>query len=129
MAEKGMSRAWKALRWLRRIKRPVGGDAQTWKELQKALRMRLLRNKVTDEEIAAVVSKWTGIPASKMLEGERDKLLCMEEAEHRPVLGQGQALKALATSSRRRERGSPIRTALTLLSVFGTDRGRRDRGL
>ena len=42
--------------------------------------MKLLRNKVTDEEIAEVVSKWTGIPVSKMLEGERDKLLRMEQA-------------------------------------------------
>jgi ATP-dependent Clp protease ATP-binding subunit ClpB len=44
---------------------------------------KLLRNKVTDEEIAEVVSKWTGIPVAKMLEGERDKLLRMEEAIQR----------------------------------------------
>ena len=43
---------------------------------------QLLRNKVTDEEIAEVVSKWTGIPVSKMLEGERDKLLRMEDMLH-----------------------------------------------
>ena len=42
--------------------------------------MTLLRNKVTEEEIAEVVSKWTGIPVSKMMEGEREKLLHMEEA-------------------------------------------------
>jgi len=42
-------------------------------------KMTLLRNKVTEEEIAEVVSKWTGIPVSKMMEGERDKLLRMEE--------------------------------------------------
>ena len=44
--------------------------------------MKLLRNKVTDEEIAEVVSTWTGIPISKMLEGEREKLLRMEAELH-----------------------------------------------
>src|SRR5690606_20996272 len=48
---------------------------------------QLLRNKVTDEEIAEVVSKWTGIPVSKMLEGERDKLLRMEDELHKRVIG------------------------------------------
>ena len=67
--------------------------------------MKLLRNKVTDEEIAEVVSKWTGIPVAKMLEGERDKLLRMEtELEHR-VVGQGEAVKAVSDAIRRSRAG------------------------
>ena len=56
--------------------------------------MQLLRDKVTEEEIAEVVSKWTGIPVSKMLEGERDKLLQMETNIHKRVVGQDEAIKA-----------------------------------
>ena len=66
---------------------------------------RLLRNKVTEEEIAEIVSKWTGIPVSKMLEGERDKLLRMEEALGRRVVGQGEALTAVADAIRRSRAG------------------------
>jgi len=58
--------------------------------------MTLLRNKVSDEEIAEVVSKWTGIPVSKMLEGERDKLLKIEEHLHQRVIGQNEAIDAVA---------------------------------
>ncbi|MFA5529961.1 MAG: ATP-dependent chaperone ClpB [Thiohalomonadaceae bacterium] len=83
-------------------------------ELQKQLDMaaqaemqetRLLRNKVTDEEIAEVVSKWTGIPVSKMLEGERDKLLRMEEALHRRVVGQDEAVRVVSDAIRRSRAG------------------------
>jgi len=66
---------------------------------------KLLRNKVTDEEIAEVVSKWTGIPVSKMLEGERDKLLRMEEALHTRVVGQDEAVKAVSDAIRRSRAG------------------------
>jgi ATP-dependent Clp protease ATP-binding subunit ClpB len=66
---------------------------------------KLLRNKVTDEEIAEVVSKWTGIPVSKMLEGEREKLLKMEENLHRRVVGQDEAIKAVADAIRRSRAG------------------------
>jgi ATP-dependent Clp protease ATP-binding subunit ClpB len=65
----------------------------------------LVRNKVTDEEIAEVVSKWTGIPVSKMLEGERDKLLRMEEAIGRRVVGQDEAVKAVSDAIRRSRAG------------------------
>jgi ATP-dependent Clp protease ATP-binding subunit ClpB len=65
----------------------------------------LVRNKVTDEEIAEVVSKWTGIPVSKMLEGERDKLLRMEEAISRRVVGQDEAVKAVSDAIRRSRAG------------------------
>ncbi|MCP5420431.1 MAG: ATP-dependent chaperone ClpB [Gammaproteobacteria bacterium] len=65
----------------------------------------LLRNKVTDEEIAEVVSRWTGIPISKMLEGEREKLLRMEEVLHRRVIGQEEAIQAVADAIRRSRAG------------------------
>jgi ATP-dependent Clp protease ATP-binding subunit ClpB len=67
--------------------------------------MKLLITKVTDEEIAEVVSKWTGIPVSKMLEGERDKLLRLEESLGERVVGQGEALKAVADAIRRSRAG------------------------
>ena len=83
-------------------------------ELQKALEQaseqegketRLLRTKVTDEEVAEVVSRWTGIPVSKMLEGEKDKLLRMEEAVARRVVGQEEAVRAVANAIRRSRAG------------------------
>ncbi|ACL71908.1 ATP-dependent chaperone ClpB [Thioalkalivibrio sulfidiphilus HL-EbGr7] len=67
--------------------------------------MRLLRNKVSDEEIAEVVSRWTGIPVSKMLEGEREKLLRMEEALTTRVVGQSEAVKAVSNAIRRSRAG------------------------
>ncbi len=70
-----------------------------------AQKMTLLRNKVTEEEIAEVVSKWTGIPVSKMMEGERDKLLHMEEQLSKRVIGQEEALKAVSNAIRRSRAG------------------------
>ncbi len=67
--------------------------------------MKLLRNKVTENEIAEVVAAWTGIPVSKMLEGEKEKLLQMEEALHQRVVGQDQAIKAVANAIRRSRAG------------------------
>lgn len=66
---------------------------------------QLLRSNVTEEEIAEVVSRWTGIPVSKMLEGERDKLLRMEEALHQRVIGQHEAVEAVANAVRRSRAG------------------------
>ena len=66
---------------------------------------QLLRNQVTDEEIAEVVSKWTGIPVSKMLEGEKEKLLRMEEALSRRVVGQDEAVRIVANAIRRSRAG------------------------
>ncbi|STX43175.1 endopeptidase Clp ATP-binding subunit B [Legionella donaldsonii] len=66
---------------------------------------RLVRNKVTEEEIADVVSKWTGIPVSKMLEGEKEKLLHMEEALHKRLIGQNEAVDAVANAIRRSRAG------------------------
>ncbi|MGD8407927.1 MAG: ATP-dependent chaperone ClpB [Thiohalophilus sp.] len=83
-------------------------------ELEKQLEMAdqadvqettLLRSAVNEEEIAEVVSKWTGIPVSKMLEGERDKLLRMEEALHQRVVGQDEAVKSVADAIRRSRAG------------------------
>ncbi len=70
-----------------------------------AVEMTLLRNKVTDEEIAEVISKWTGIPVSKMLEGEREKLLQMEDELGRRVIGQEEAIKAVSDAIRRSRAG------------------------
>jgi ATP-dependent Clp protease ATP-binding subunit ClpB len=66
---------------------------------------QLVRNKVTDEEIAEVVSKWTGIPVSKMLEGEKEKLLRMEEALGKRVVGQDEALRIVSNAIRRTRAG------------------------
>ncbi|WP_171899649.1 ATP-dependent chaperone ClpB [Candidatus Marithrix sp. Canyon 246] len=68
-------------------------------------KMQLLRNSVTEEEIAEVVSKWTGIPITKMLEGERDKLLRMETAIHKRVVGQDEAVETVANAIRRSRAG------------------------
>ena len=69
------------------------------------LETKLVRNKVTEEEIADVVSKWTGIPVAKMLEGEKEKLLNMEEALHQRLIGQNEAVDAVANAIRRSRAG------------------------
>ena len=66
---------------------------------------QLMRNKVTAEEIAEVVSKWTHVPVSKMLEGEREKLLRMEDELHKRVIGQDEAVKVVADAIRRSRAG------------------------
>lgn len=66
---------------------------------------QLVRNKVTEEEVADVVSKWTGIPVSKMLEGEKEKLLHMEEALHQRVIGQNEAVNVVSNAIRRARAG------------------------
>lgn len=67
--------------------------------------LKLMRNKVTDEEIAEVVSKWTGVPISKLLEGEKEKLLQMEVFLHKLVIGQNEAVDAVSNSIRRSRAG------------------------
>ena len=67
--------------------------------------MTLLRNRVTEEEIAETVSKWTGIPVTKMLEGEKDKLLRMESSLHESVIGQSEAVLAVSDAVRRSRAG------------------------
>jgi len=66
---------------------------------------QLLRNRVTEDEIAEIVSRWTGIPVSRMLEGERDKLLRMEEGLHTRVIGQDEAVKSVSDAIRRSRAG------------------------
>ncbi|MEO8061543.1 MAG: ATP-dependent chaperone ClpB [Pseudomonadota bacterium] len=66
---------------------------------------QLVRNKVTEEEIAEVVSKWTGIPVSKMLEGEKEKLLRMEDALNKRVVGQDEAVHIVSNAIRRSRAG------------------------
>ena len=67
--------------------------------------IQLLRNKVTDEEIAEVIARWTGIPVSRMLEGEREKLLRMESELHQRVIGQDEAIRAVSDAIRRSRAG------------------------
>jgi ATP-dependent Clp protease ATP-binding subunit ClpB len=83
-------------------------------ELEKQLRaaqeaekkgFTLLQDRVTAEEIAEVVARWTGIPVSKMLEGEREKLLRMEDELHKRVVGQDEAVHAVADAIRRSRAG------------------------
>jgi ATP-dependent Clp protease ATP-binding subunit ClpB len=66
---------------------------------------KLVQDRVTEEEIAEVVSRWTGIPVTKMLEGERDKLLNMESALHKRVVGQDEAVRAVSDAIRRARAG------------------------
>jgi ATP-dependent Clp protease ATP-binding subunit ClpB len=65
----------------------------------------LLRNNVTEEEVAEIVSKWTGIPVAKMLEGEKEKLLQMESALQERVVGQEEAVRAVSNAIRRSRAG------------------------
>ncbi|MBN8820316.1 MAG: ATP-dependent chaperone ClpB [Sphingomonas sp.] len=74
-------------------------------EAQSASKGAMLREEVTSEDIAGVVSRWTGIPVDKMMEGEREKLLHMEEELGKRVIGQAEAVKAVATAVRRSRAG------------------------
>ena len=66
---------------------------------------KLVRNKVTKDEVAEIVSKWTGIPVAKMLEGEKEKLLRMEDVLHKRLIGQNEAVDAVANAIRRSRSG------------------------
>ncbi len=89
---------------------------------------QLLRNRVTDEEIAEVVSKWTGIPVSKMLEGEREKLLKMEDLLHQRVIGQHEAVVSVANAVRRSRAGlaDPNRPSGSFLFLGPTGVGKTE---
>jgi len=89
---------------------------------------RLLRNRVTDEEVAEVVSKWTGIPVSRMLESERDKPLRMEEALEKRVVGQQEALVAVSNAIRRSRAGlsDPARPIGSFLFLGPTGVGKTE---
>ncbi|SFC50671.1 ATP-dependent Clp protease ATP-binding subunit ClpB [Marinospirillum celere] len=89
---------------------------------------QLLRNRVTDEEIAEVVARWTGIPVSKMLESEKEKLLRMEEALHESVIGQDEAVLAVANAVRRSRAGlsDPNRPSGSFLFLGPTGVGKTE---
>jgi ATP-dependent Clp protease ATP-binding subunit ClpB len=72
---------------------------------EQGVQHQLLRNRVTDEEISEVVSRWTGIPVARMMEGEREKLLRMEETLRASVVGQEEAVAAVANAIRRARAG------------------------
>ncbi|HSX61835.1 MAG TPA: ATP-dependent chaperone ClpB [Tahibacter sp.] len=88
----------------------------------------LLQDKVTAEEIAEVVARWTGIPVSKMLEGERDKLLRMEDELHKRVIGQGEAVRAVSDAIRRARAGlsDPNRPSGSFLFLGPTGVGKTE---
>ncbi|SDT89761.1 ATP-dependent Clp protease ATP-binding subunit ClpB [Pseudomonas pohangensis] len=102
--------------------------AQQMSDQHEKVENRLLRNKVTDEEIAEVVSKWTGIPVSKMLEGERDKLLRMESMLHTRVIGQDEAVVAVSNAVRRSRAGlsDPDRPSGSFLFLGPTGVGKTE---
>src|SRR6185312_4683351 len=68
-------------------------------------RKRLLHEEVSEAEIAGVVSKWTGIPVTRMMEGEKEKLVHMEERLHQRVVGQEEAIRAVSNAIRRSRAG------------------------
>jgi len=74
-------------------------------ERQNASKNTLLRDKVTEEEIARIVARWTGIPVSKLMEGEREKLLHMEDVLHRRVIGQNEAVERVSEAILRSRAG------------------------
>ena len=88
----------------------------------------LLQDRVTAEEIAEVVSRWTGIPVSKMLEGEREKLLKMEDALHARVVGQDEAIKVVSDAVRRSRAGlsDPDRPSGSFLFLGPTGVGKTE---
>lgn len=90
--------------------------------------VKLLRNKVTDNEIAEVVAAATGIPVSKMLQGEREKMLAMEDKLHERVIGQDEAVKAVANAVRRSRAGlaDPNRPSGSFLFLGPTGVGKTE---
>jgi len=85
------------------LEKQLAAENQRLAELQKDLKM--LKEEVEEEDIAEVVAKWTGIPVSKLLEGEVEKLIHMEERLHRRVVGQDDAIRAVANAIRRARAG------------------------
>ncbi|MDN3452884.1 MULTISPECIES: ATP-dependent chaperone ClpB [unclassified Psychrobacter] len=92
------------------------------------IEIKLLRNKVTDNEIAEVVAAATGIPVSKMMQGERDKMLAMEENLHERVIGQNEAVEAVANAVRRSRAGlsDPNRPSGSFLFLGPTGVGKTE---
>jgi len=103
-------------------------DLAEQKEQADAPNIKLLRNKVTDNEIAEVVSAATGIPVNKMMQGERDKLLAMEDKLHERVIGQDEAVEAVANAVRRSRAGlsDPNRPSGSFLFLGPTGVGKTE---
>ena len=88
----------------------------------------MVEEAVTADHVAQVVSRWTGVPVDRMLEGEREKLLHMEESLSKRVIGQEEAVKAVSTAVRRARAGlQDPQSADRIVHVPGTDRRRQDR--
>ena len=88
---------------LRELEEKLAAQEEKLREMQE--RGSLLKEEVDAEDIADIVSRWTGIPVSKLLEGEKEKLLKMEERLHRRVVGQDEAIQAVANAVRRSRAG------------------------
>ncbi|WP_201526855.1 ATP-dependent chaperone ClpB [Psychrobacter frigidicola] len=103
-------------------------DLAEQKEQNDVPGIKLLRNKVTDNEIAEVVSAATGIPVNKMMQGERDKLLAMEDQLHERVIGQDEAVEAVANAVRRSRAGlsDPNRPSGSFLFLGPTGVGKTE---
>ena len=109
-AEQEMEKAQRAGDLARLSELQYGRIPELQRQLEQALgadeaARRLVRNKVTEEEVAEIVSKWTGIPVSKMLESEKDKLVRMESFLEQRVVGQSEALEAVSNAIRRSRAG------------------------
>ncbi len=109
-AEQEMEKAQRAGDLARLSELQYGRIPELQRQLEQALgadesSRRLVRNKVTEEEVAEIVSKWTGIPVSKMLESEKDKLVRMESFLEQRVVGQSEALEAVSNAIRRSRAG------------------------
>lgn len=109
-------------------KRIKESDLAEQKEQADASGIKLLRNKVTDNEIAEVVSAATGIPVAKMMQGERDKMLAMEDKLHERVIGQDEAVEAVANAVRRSRAGlsDPNRPSGSFLFLGPTGVGKTE---
>ncbi len=104
---------------------------QEEKEVEKTIgKNSLLRNKVTEDEIAKIVSKWTGIPVSKLAEGEREKLLNLEKILHQRVVGQDEAVKKVSEAILRARAGiaNPNRPIGSFLFLGPTGVGKTELG-
>ena len=102
--------------------------AEQKEQIGEPVTVKLLRNKVTDNEIAEVVAAATGIPVSKMMQGERDKMLAMEEKLHERVIGQDEAVEAVANAVRRSRAGlsDPNRPSGSFLFLGPTGVGKTE---
>jgi len=98
-------RAHQAERQLREAEQKLSELEAKFSEIESSGGEKLLRQEVTEEDIARVVSQWTGVPVTRMMQGEREKLLNMEEGLHRRMIDQREAVEAVANAVRRSRSG------------------------